>query len=182
METRTEEWRAVAGYEGLYEVSNLGRVRSLDRVVINKLGQRRHIKGQIIKVIPKENGYLHINVWENRKPIHKYVHRLVAEAFIPNPNNYPVVNHKDEDKTNNRVDNLEWCTQQYNITYNNVHNRSKATMKKRVQQLTLDDKLVATFESAMEASRQTGFAQSHISDVCRGELKYAYGYHWKYIE
>jgi hypothetical protein len=114
-----EIWKPVNDYEGLYEVSNLGRIRSLDRVEIiatrwGSTTERFH-KGKILK--PQLDGrgnYLHVTLGRNNT---KQVHRLVADAFIPNINNYPQINHKDEDKTNNCVDNLEWCTAQYNNTY-----------------------------------------------------------------
>ena len=176
----SEIWKDIEGYEGKYQVSNLGRVRSLDRVVEKRDGTTQFIHGTIIKPHNKVNGYKVVNLWRQKNSIHMYVHRLVAIAFIPNPGNLQEVNHKDEDKTNNHVDNLEWCSHRYNSMYNNLHNRSKANMRKQVIQLTLDGKMMAEFESEMEASRQTGFAVSHISAVCRGQKRVAYGYIWKF--
>lgn len=114
-----EIWKDIKGYEELYQVSNLGNVRSLDRYVKqlnNNTIIERIYKGKILKNNIASNGYSRV-VLQNRKPKTFLVHRLVAEAFIPNPNNYLYINHKDEDKTNNHASNLEWCTQSYNINY-----------------------------------------------------------------
>ena len=107
-----EEWKSIPGYEGLYEVSSYGRVKSLERYKSNN-GGIQLIKEKILKPHNTKKGYLTVQ-FSNK--IFK-VHRLVAEAFIPNPDNLPMVNHKDEDKTNNNVDNLEWCTAKYNSNY-----------------------------------------------------------------
>ena len=110
----TEEiWRPVVGYEGLYEVSSYGRVRSLDRYINNNSFR----KGKILKFSTNRRGYLKAHLSLNNKVKTYLVHRIVAISFIPNPDNLPEVNHKDEDKTNNSVDNLEWCNRSYNINY-----------------------------------------------------------------
>ena len=112
-----EEWRPVVGYEGLYEVSNTGQVRSLDRYVKYSNGRIHLYKGKVLSPGIKPDGYLLINLCCNGKHNTIRVHRLVTEAFLPNPDNLPEVNHKDEDKTNNRVENLEWCDYVYNNNY-----------------------------------------------------------------
>ena len=112
-----EEWRPVVGYEGLYEVSNTGQIRSFDRYVKYSNGRIHLHKGKVLSPIKDKDGYLQVNLCYNGKIHQIKVHRIVAQAFIPNPNNLPQVNHKDEDKTNNSVDNLEWCTVKYNNNY-----------------------------------------------------------------
>ena len=136
METESliEEWRDVVGFEGLYQVSNLGRVKGLDRLVdtnINNVYRRIH-KEKLLKPQFNNKGYKRVNLCKNGNKNFAFVHRLVAEAFIPNPNNYPIINHKDENKQNNIVwvnedgsidydkSNLEWCTQEYNMNWNGV--------------------------------------------------------------
>ena len=114
-----EIWRPVKEYEGYYEVSNLGRVRSIDRVVVDKNGRQQFKKGTILKYRPDRQGYIVVALSINRHYTHKCVHTLVADAFIPNPDNLPQVNHKDEVKSNNYVDNLEWCSAKYNANYGN---------------------------------------------------------------
>lgn len=115
----TEIWKPVKDFEGYYEVSDQGRVRSVDRFVLDKGGRLQFKKGTIMKYRPDRQGYLVIALCRNRHYLHKCVHTLVAEAFIPNPDNLPQVNHKDEDKSNNVVTNLEWCTSKYNANYGN---------------------------------------------------------------
>ena len=113
-----EIWKPVIGYEGLYEVSNLGRVRSIDRLVKYSNGQIHLHKGRMLSPgLVHKLGYLQVALCNNGKIKHKMVYRLVAEAFLPNPDNLPQVNHRDENPFNNCVENLEWCTIEYNINY-----------------------------------------------------------------
>lgn len=171
-----EEWRNIEDYDD-YQVSNLGRVKSL------KYGKERIVKPHTIN-----GGYLNICLSKNSKKNWYLVHRLVAEAFIPNPNNLPFINHRDECKTNNIVDNLEWCTRQYNNTYGTciqrmvkkkrgIYNTKKS---KTVFQYTLDGEFVKEFPSVAEVERQLGYNNSNISECCLGKRKTAYGYIWKY--
>ena len=189
-ETKTtpavEVWRSVMGYMDLYEVSNLGRVRSLDRdcvqVFHNGRVQSRRIKGCILRFETNNTGYLAVQLLNSGKRKRFLVHRLVAEAFVPNPNNLPEVNHKDECKTNNCADNLEWCNGKYNSNFGTGKWRMSYGRRKRVEQLTLDGQHVAYYSGAREAARLTGFKQGNISSVCRGEKPQMYGYKWKYVE
>lgn len=174
-----EVWRDIENYEGLYQISNLGRVRSL-----NYLG---HGRVAVLKSRNCGKGYLKVVLSKDKKPKEWFIHRLVAIAFIPNPHNLPCVNHKDENKLNNIVENLEWCTHKYNANYGTAIQRRVAKMinnpskSKPVGQYTLQWDLIATYPSAREAARQTGFSQGGISDCCRGEIKTAGGYIWYYI-
>lgn len=122
-----EEWRPVVGYEGYYEVSNLGTVRGIDRYDC----KGRRIKGKVLQKKVEHTGYVSTVLTRNGKPKSYKVHRLVAEAFIPNPDNLPQVNHKDEDKSNNTVWNLEWCTEKYNRNYGTATKRQAQQMINR---------------------------------------------------
>ena len=166
-----ETWKAIAGYEGLYEVSDQGRVKSL------KFGKEKILK-------PHKNtvGYLGVDLRKDGHGKYLLVHRLVAEAFIPNPNNLKTVNHKDEVKTNNVASNLEWMSLKDNLNYGTHNKRSAEKRSKPV--LMFDNKtgkLMKTFPSTMEAWRVTGIANSSISACCLGKLKSAGGYIWKYL-
>ena len=108
-----EEWRPIEGYEGLYEVSNTGRVRSLDKYD----SMNRFLRGRILRLFTDGLGYLRAQLYSNSKRKSFLVHRLVAQAFIPNPDNLPQVNHRDENPSNDNVDNLEWCDGKYNVNY-----------------------------------------------------------------
>lgn len=125
-----EEWRPITGYEGLYEVSNFGRVRSLNRQFIRSDGRLHNEPGRILRGCITTRGYLCVNLCDNNHKVttHK-VHRLVAYMFIPNPNNYPHVNHKDEDKLNNNYENLEWCTELYNDNYGSRNQKLSVSLK-----------------------------------------------------
>lgn len=124
-----EEWKSIPGYEDLYEVSSYGRVKSLEISYIRRNGIMDH-KPEII-LTPKNNGTGYFTVCLYKNKTHKYylIHRLVAIAFLPNPDNLPCVNHKDEDKTNNNVNNLEWCSHRYNSNYNGVLKKRSQRMK-----------------------------------------------------
>ena len=166
-----EEWKDIDEYEGLYQVSNLGRVKSL------KFGKERILKPDTIL-----NGYLRVQLWKNSKGIRYLVHRLVAQAFIDNPDKLPMINHKDENPSNNCVDNLEWCTHKYNINYGTCIQRMSEKISKTVYQYTMDGEIVAEYPSTMEVERQLGYAQSHISQCCNGKRKTANGFIWRYIK
>jgi hypothetical protein len=181
-----EIWKDIAGYEGFYQVSNYGRVKSLKRTVISKKGQRSEVDEKILKPVwrCRNADYSAVHLCRNSKMTTASVHRLVAIAFIPNPNNLPFINHKDENPRNNHVSNLEWCDLSYNNNYGNANiKRSKALINdkaksKPVYQYSLDGKYIATYPSTMEAERQTG--ANHIPDVCNGRRGKSGGYVWKY--
>ena len=178
-----EEWRDIKGYEGLYQVSDKGRVKSLERVTIRKNGKKLPVKERIMKSSIDKDGYLRVALC-NSKGKRKlfFVHRLVCEAFHENPDNKPCVNHIDENKTNNTASNLDWCTVVENLNYGTRNARSAKTQSKPVGQYTLDGKLIKVWQSTNEVERQLGFGHSHISAAALGKRKTAYGYVWKYVE
>ena len=177
-----EIWKDIEGYEGRYQVSNFGNVRSVDRVFTDTLGRKVNRKGKLLKC--DTNGrYKLVRLYNisQGKVIALLVHRLVAQAFIPNPDNLPCVNHKDEDKTNNSVDNLEWCTYQYNNSYNDKGRRISATKSKPVYQFDLNGNLIKEWKSMAEAGKSLGIDAGNISAACSGKLKTYKGFIWKKI-
>lgn len=179
MENTNEIWKPVVGYENYYEVSNTGKVRGFDKIV-NFGNRKRLIKCHILKGCINFHGYHVVSLSKNGKKTKHTVHRLVAEAFIQNPNNLPCINHKDEVKTNNHVSNLEWCTQKYNMDYSRVWKKSAESRSKPVIQLTLNGEFVNEYKSGWEAERQTGISQGNISSCCLGKYKSSGGYVWRY--
>ena len=146
------QWKQIQGYEGLYEVSDTGMVRS------RKSDHYRLIKQKYNRF----TGYYAVDLRKDGECKTYSIHRLVAAAFIPNPDALPYVNHKDEDKTNNSVENLEWCTSQYNNLYSSYKRR------KRIEAYTVDGELLATFESVNTAAQILGVTKSAISQAARG--------------
>lgn len=178
-----EIWKDVDGYEGLYKVSNLGNVMSCERYVKTCGGGKRLVSESVLKPFMCPGGYLEINLWKNNKMKTTMIHRLVAKAFLENPNNFPEVNHKDENKKNNCVDNLEWCTPKYNANYGTRNQRM--VEKKETKSVFMMDKsgnIIKKFDSLGEATRQTGFDISAIIRVCKGKQKTSMGYKWAYAE
>ena len=169
-------WLPVLGFEGVYEVSSLGQVRN----------QKGEILKQGIKRTPC-TCYKVVHLWKDGAYYTKYVHRLIAEAFIPNPNNLPMINHKDEDGTNNLISNLEWCTREYNVNYGTAKERRakkirgrESEKRKPVLQYDLDGKLVARHNSVADAANSVCCSTNDISKVCLGQRKTAKGFVWKH--
>ena len=180
---KEEIWRDIKNYEGLYQVSNKGRVKSLERIIIRKNGRKFSVKGRILNPSLDHYGYLQVALSnESGKKKTFKVHRLVCEAFHENPVNKPCVNHIDENKANNTVSNLEWCTIAENNNHGTHNTRMAKTKSKPVGQYTREGMLIKVWQSTIEVQRQLGFRNSHISAVARGEEKTAYGYVWKYVD
>lgn len=173
-----EEWRPVVGYEGLYEISNLGRVKSLHRRTPFIVRTKTNTHGRII-------ANLH-----HKGEVHSFgVHVLIAKAFIPNPDNLPEVNHKDENPANNIVENLEWCTHEYNMHYGTLYKRLSSTlqnnssMSRPVVQYDLEGKFVRVWPSIREVKRSLNEkGWKTICDVCKGKAHSAMGFQWRYVE
>lgn len=186
--TKDEMWKPIAGYEGLYEVSNYGRVRSVAHFITKTNGVVYPIKSRFIHVTTFPKGYYGVMLYKDKKHKHAYIHRLVAETFIPNPNNFETVNHKDENKTNNHVSNLEWCSSDYNIHYGSGINRMRETQRKNnlggkpVLQYTLDGKFVKEYQSVGAAARHLGTRPNYIFKCCHEYSDYSQvkGYQWKF--
>ena len=194
-----EIWKDIEGYEGYYQVSNLGRVKSL--------GFDKWHKGKVLKQsFDGKGNYLFVGLHKNGKTKQRNVHRLVAETFIPNPDNLPCVNHINEVKTDNRAINLEWCTIEYNSNYGNakknmidsrrknndqeeINRKIKETKRKNgslscekpVAQYTMGGTLVSTYDSATDAERKTGISRGGIQRCCIGKYSQAKGFIWRYI-
>lgn len=164
-----EEWRDVKGYEGRYKVSSLGRVYS-------------HLTHRYLKNGHTVRGYCFVSLCLDGRPKNFLVHRLVATSFIPNPLNLPEVNHKDENRENNRVDNLEWCTPKYNCQYGTRNYRVGVKNGKRVAMYDLDDNYLATFVSSRVAARAMNTTHANILRVCNGKMAQTTGYKWRYAD
>ena len=172
-----EIWKNIEGFDN-YEINNYGVIR------IKK--NKKTLKYQIDK-----DGYYKVNLWKKGKCKCFRVSRLVAITFLQNRNNLPVVNHKDENKQNNCVDNLEWCTIAYNNAYGTKGKRSGDKQRgklrytknnRKVAQYDLNDNIIKTYKSIMTVAKKLDVDGTHIIDVCKGRRKTAYGYKWRYID
>ena len=154
-----EIWKDVVGYEEFYKVSNKGNVRSVARK--DSIG--RKCGGRVLKPLNHRHGYLQVDMYKNGKVKRKYIHRLVAEAFNPNPKGFLEINHKDENKSNNELSNLEWCTREYNVNYGTLIER----LSKKVRAVNVETGEVHTFNSTRESGRK-GYHQSSVAKACKG--------------
>jgi len=189
-----EIWKDILGYEGLYQISNLGRVKNLERKVKCQ-NHERIVKEKILKQ-SKGKKYQQVTLSKKCKSSTKTVHRLVAQAFIPNPNNLAEVNHIDANTKNNCVDNLEWCTRYENMQHAKENGLIKAPKReknhwynkfgkdhirsKKITQLSKNDEIIKEWDSLADVKRDLGIFQSNISKCLKGERKTAGGYKWKY--
>ena len=174
----TEIWLPIEGYENLYEVSNLGRVRRLESVVTGKNGVTRKVSGKILKPRTQQNGYLTVELYKNGIRRHFLLHRLVATAFLPRSDKKFQVNHLDENKLNNTVENLEWCTAKENNNYGTRNKRSSEKRSKPVLCVELNQ----IFPSLTEAAKQLRLNVGNLGSVLTGRSKTAGGYHFEYLE
>ena len=162
-----EEWRDIPGYEGFYQASNLGRIKS----TLFK-------KERILKTRKHPTGYELVNL-KNKT---YRVHYLIALTYIPNPQKYKEINHRDENKQNNKVENLEWCNRKYNCSYGSLPKKVGERFGKKIALIDEDRKERCYFESAMSAERTLNVDHSSIIKCCKGKMKTAGGYRWKYAD
>lgn len=170
-----EIWKDIPEYEGLYQVSNLGRIKSLERFIY----KGHHNTEKILKQTKCKNGYYYVSLCKDKKVKIIQVHRLVAITFLNNPDNLQIINHIDGNKENNNINNLEWCSYSHN-----EKEAYKIGLKKtiRTNQYDLNNNYIKTFSSRAEASKKTGVAESDIWRVCKGIRKQAGGYIWRYVD
>lgn len=199
MATVKEIWKPIVGYEGLYEVSNLGNVRSLDRYVKGKRdGFPSFVKGKQLTPILNCYGYFRVNLCNSEGRKSKFIHQLVCSAFLDNPNNYNQINHKDETRTNNNLDNLEWCDAKYNANYGTRNQRlsvstsgvKKNFSKKGLERIKLKNSKpiigtnIFTGEeiqfSSISSTKQSGFCSRSVSECLSNKKKTYKGYLWRY--
>ena len=169
MDMAEEIWCPIKGYESMYEVSDQGRVKSIG-----------YGKERILKPRRDGGGYLFVTLYKNREHKMCKVHRLVAKTFIPNPDNLPEVNHKDEDKTNNKVSNLEFCDRKYNVNYGTGIQRMADKKSKPVLQFTKDGEFVKEWKSTHDVERNLNYSQGNISQCCNGIRNSSNGFIWKF--
>ena len=175
MNNSVESWESHPDI-GIIEVSNFGRVRTLDRIV-PRGKYTQFVKGLILKQYDNGNGYLHVVLSMNGKTVTKKVHRLVAETFISNPDNLTEVNHKDCNRANNNVENLEWCTRSYNRQYREKYGVSQTeVLGHPVFAINLETLEVSHFRSQSEASRELGVFKQNVNNVIKGIIKQTGGY------
>lgn len=178
-----EIWKDIEGYTGLYQVSNLGRIKSLPRTIASGIYYSNiRTTDEIIKSTTVSNaGYELVALYKGNKEKRFTVHRLVAEAFIPNPHNLPQVNHKDENKLNNNCGNLEWCTRKYNANYGTSRQRLSDIRKIPVIQLDENDTVVCRYEFVTEV-RKNNFDPSGVIQCCKGRRENYRGFRWRYAD
>lgn len=181
-----EIWRDIDGFEGRYQISSEGRIKSVDVYTIDTIGRRQLHRGKFLKVRYDKDGYKKVSLYDGKT---YSIHRLVAQTFIPNPNDYPIINHKDENKQNNCVENLEWCTYKYNVNYGTAIDRRKANTDyvekskkqyKRIVQNTLNDVYIKEWSSIKEAADCLNLDNGSICKCLKGKVKTCGGYKWEY--
>lgn len=178
-----EIWKDIEGFEGVYQVSSWGRVKSCERYVKRSDGRTRVVKEKILTPHRNRCGYLKIDLSKEKNHKSYSVHRLVAQAFIPNPENLPCVNHKNEVKDDNRVENLEFCTAKYNTNYGTCIQRRSESNSKRIYQLSRDcSEIINIWNSAKEVEQVLGWQSSHICQCANGKRKSAHNYRWQYAD
>lgn len=189
-----EIWKDIKGFEDFYEVSNYGRIKSKDRICEVPFGRQGIIRARVLKAHPNSKGYLRVALSDGKgKKEVCFVHRLVAQAFVENPQNLPVVNHLDFDYTNNRADNLEWTTLKGNMQYSYVRGRFKRTKEwlenqKRGLEIALGKPVVGINEKTgnilffkiLNDCAKAGFQPSCVSNCCNGKAKHHLGFTWRF--
>lgn len=176
-----EVWKDVVGFEGVYQVSNTGQVRSIDRIT----NYGRRLKGRVLKQAPggRTGEYRSIQLFDlEGNGIRKYVHQVVAEAFIGCHRDGYQINHKDENKSNNNVANLEWVTASENINYGTRSLKDAAHKNKAVEQIDENGNVINVYISATDAQKKTGIWRTHISGCCLGKNKSAGGFKWRFLQ
>lgn len=168
-----DEWKDIDGYEGLYQVSRCGDVRSLPRTTTS---------GRVLKPMCDKDGYKKVCLCKGNKKRYAFVHRLVAAAFVQNEQGLPVVNHKDQNKQNNTADNLEWCTVRYNTNYGDGIERRGIARRVPILQYDKTGNFVRAWSGRCEIAKALGFNGSNITSCCTGHRKTAHGFIWRYAE
>jgi len=176
-----EKWKDIKGYEGIYQVSDKGNVKSLERIVTEKNGKTKKLKERTLKPVINNNGYCELILHKNKKYKHYRVHRLVAEAFIENPNNYPIINHKDGNRRNNIKENIEWCTYKYNYNYDKKE-KPCWYKGKRIDQYDENMEYIKTYNSLYEIEKEYNVSRTAIRFCCLGKNKTCRGYIWRYAD
>lgn len=176
-----EIWRDIKGFEGYYQVSNMGNIKTVKRIV--SFGKNKRIVVEELKtLVDDKDGYKDIILYKNGEHRHVKVHRVVAETFIPNPKGYKEINHKNENKADNRVENLEWCSRKYNNDYGNRTKSTRETQSVRINQYSLDGVFIKSWLGARIIERVLGFSNANIIKCCKGKAHTAYGFIWKYAD
>ena len=170
-----EIWKDIKGYEGKYQVSSLGNIKSLERIRKGKSGSNVYVPEKLLKCKNDKDGYKEcaLCIGTHKKAKYYKVHRLVAEAFLPNPNNYPIINHRNEIKSDNRVENLEWCTNEYNCRY---------SFAKPIIQFSINNEFIRKWDCIVDAKNNLQIKGSEISKCCSGKYKTVKGYKWGYAD
>lgn len=182
-----EVWKQIKGYEGLYEVSNTGRVKSVARVVNTSDNRALPIKEKILTLHASKcdkkhpRPMFHVELWKNNKREVPFIHRLVAQAFIPNPDNKPQINHIDGDRRNNNVENLEWCTNGENVKHAYANGLIVSANKKAVRGVNVVTGKVVLFESIASAAREIKGNADAIRSAIKGRSSTSAGYVWEFV-
>lgn len=178
-----EVWKDIPGYEGLYQASTYGRVKSMEKYrTVNRFGGLQLLPEKILIPSPNKKGYLHLSLCNSDGKSTRRVHKLICSTFLPHFNKeHTQINHKNEDKTDNRVENLEWCTATYNNNYGSRNERASRASSKSIARYDLNGNYIDCYSSAKEIEEVFGFCKEGIRACCRGEYQQMCNYIWQYI-